>query len=93
MSSSASVVARAPERADEGDMPRLAGRRVHQASPRSRDGVRLTGERIKQRRVGASLGADCAGLPRIDRYGETATVPNSVLRQQGRKVLIRNVIG
>jgi len=45
----------------------------------------LTGERIKQRRVGASVGADCAGLPRIDRYGETATVPNSVLRQQGTK--------
>ena len=41
VSSSASVVARPPERADEGDMPRLAGRRVHQASPRSRDGVRL----------------------------------------------------
>jgi hypothetical protein len=37
----ASVVFRPPERADEGDMPRLAGRRVHQASPGSRERVRL----------------------------------------------------
>jgi len=45
----------------------------------------LTGERIKPPCVGASVGADCPRLPSIDRHRSTATVPDSVLRQQGTK--------
>ena len=46
-----------------------------------RDLNHLTGERIKPLRVGA----DCARMRSIDRYGATATVPDSVLRQHEMK--------
>jgi len=40
---------------------------------------------LKPRRVSASVGAECARMPSVDRYQATATAPDFVLRHHETK--------